>query len=215
MSERDSSADPIVRSINRATERVVAEGRDSQCDGPISVLMIGRAEPAQIRDGFSSPASRQGPGLANNEALLAGRAVIGGDSVHGAGSLEDSFDALVEAVLTNVVHRLRASWLAGPALLWGDVHPVSKFARSDLDKRIATLLVQGFARYSQLLAGLEVLLRDRKQFGVVSEESLLSLEQLLVDARHLDGDQRLISEAGSRPADVDRGSDSRAEAGNE
>lgn len=41
----------------------------------------------------------------------------------------------VIARLTEAVHRLRASWLAGPALLWSDIYSIDKCAGGYLEYR--------------------------------------------------------------------------------
>lgn len=79
------------------------------------------------------------------------------------------------------MQRLRVAWLAGPAQLWGDIHPIRMEARGEGEQRIAVALCQGFFQFSQLLAGLEVLLLESQQLGVVREEAVLGLEQLVVE----------------------------------
>jgi hypothetical protein len=122
---------------------------------------------------------------------------------------------VVEARLTDVVQRLRASWLAGPAGLWGDIHPICKLAGSDLDKRVATTLRQGFFQFSQLLCGLEVLLLKSKELGVVSEESLLGLEQLVVKSGDFRGDEIAVADREHRLPDVAGGLERRDSRGDE
>ena len=79
-----------------------------------------------------------------------------------------------------MVLNLRASWIAGPAMHWLDVCAVGERAGSNFDKRIAATLRDGFFCFSQLLCGLEVLLLQSQQLGVVPEESLLGVEKLVV-----------------------------------
>lgn len=59
-------------------------------------------------------------------------------------SLKHAFDPLIEAKLADVVHRLRASQVAGLAILWGDVQSISESANSDLDKHVAVALHKRF-----------------------------------------------------------------------
>lgn len=92
---------------------------------------------------------------------------------------------VVEARLTQVVQRLRGSWLAGPALLWGDVHSIREVAGGEFDERVTTTLASGFFQFSQFLAGFEMLVLELQKSGVVSEKSLLGLEQLLQQGRGL------------------------------
>lgn len=93
--------------------------------------------------------------------------------------IEHHFSSVVEARLAEVVLRLRGSWLAGPALLWGEIHPIREISGSDFERRVATTLAGGFLQFSQFLAGFEVLALELQKSGVVSEQALLSLEQLL------------------------------------
>lgn len=98
-------------------------------------------------------------------------------------SLQNSLDALVEAKLAYVVYRLRQDWIAHMAGFWGDIQPICKVANRELDKRVATALSEGFFHFSQLLCGFEVLLLKNKELGLVSEQSVLGLEQLVVHLR--------------------------------
>lgn len=115
---------------------------------------------------------------------------------------EHHLDPLVEALLTNVVRRLRASWLAGPALLWGDIHPVRKVVTGEFDQRIAATLVDGFAQFSELLAGFEMLVLELQERGVVTEQRLLGLEKRIVKRGHFFGDEVEVSDAGQGLGDV-------------
>lgn len=94
-------------------------------------------------------------------------------------ALQHRFDPLVEARLANVVHRLRSSWIAGPAEMWADVHSIRELPLSQFEKRVATTLASGFFQFSQFLAGFEMLALQLQESGIVSEQSLLGLEQLL------------------------------------
>lgn len=119
---------------------------------------------------------------------------IGGPEIH------DGSDPAVEARLAEVVLRLRAAWRAGPALLWGDLFPLREVAGSQFEKLVTIALVESFLEYSQLLCGLEVLLLKRQHLGVVSEQSLLSLQQQVVDLADLRGEVvELLQAQGSVP----------------
>lgn len=132
---------------------------------------------------------------------------------HGAdgGVLPDLEHALVsphiQARLAQVVRRLRGSWLAGPALLWHDIHPIGEDAATEVDERIARALVDGFFEFSQFLAGFEVLLLELEHFGVVSEECLLGVEQHIVQRSGLLSDRGGVSDADKRPGHVDGSAD--------
>lgn len=113
--------------------------------------------------------------------LPAAHATAPVDGAKSGFQLQNGFDPLVEARLTDVVNRLRGAWLAHIAGIWGDIHTINVSASGDLEKRVATVLRQGFFHFSQLLCGLELLLLDRQKFGVVTEESVLGIEKLIVE----------------------------------
>ena len=104
-------------------------------------------------------------------------------------ALQHRLSPIVETRLTQVVHGLRASWLAGPAQFWGDVHPIREMSLGECEQRIATTLACGFLQFSELLAGFEVLVLQLEQSGVVREQSILHLEQLIVQGRRFFRDQ--------------------------
>ena len=108
-------------------------------------------------------------------------------------SLQHRLDPLLEARLTNVVHRLRAAWLADVAKLWGDIHPIYEDAVGDFDQRVSLTLRDGFFYFSQFLAGFEVLVLEIQQHRVMREQTLLSLEKLLIDLRNSNGNLVEIS----------------------
>ncbi len=115
-------------------------------------------------------------------------------------SLEDASNPVpVPADLTDVVLRLRDFWIAMPGSV--DVHSVCERTHSEIDKRIAVLLRDGFFEFSQFLCGIEVLTLQLQQHGVVSEQTLLGCEQLLVDLRNCSS--RLIEVSDAEGADSD------------
>lgn len=118
--------------------------------------------------------------------------------------LEHRLDPFVEARLADVVQRLRAAWLAGPALLWGDIYPIREAAVAKIDKRVATTLARGFFQFSQFLAGFEVLALELKKSGIVREQSLLSLEKLLHESGCFFVDESLVAGGGEAFGDVSR-----------
>lgn len=111
-------------------------------------------------------------------------------------------DSLVEAGLADVVKRLRASWIAGPALLWGDVHPIREVSRGEFDQRVAATLVDGFLNFSQFLAGFEVLILELEKRGVVTEQSLLGLEKRVVHGGNFFGHKVEVPNAAECFGDV-------------
>lgn len=117
-------------------------------------------------------------------------------------ALEHHLSPVVEARLADVVRRLRGSWLAGPAQLWSGIHPVRELAETEVDQRVSGALARGFLQFSQFLAGFEVLLLELEHRGVVSEQRLLSLEQLIVQGRHFFRDEIEVAQADHGHGDV-------------
>ncbi len=109
----------------------------------------------------------------------------------------------VKALLTDVVIRLRGAWVAGPAKCWGGIYPISQLAVTDLDKRVAAALCEGFSNFSEFLCGMEVLMLQRVDGSAEFEKTLLGIEQLFVhgpDYVHRFG---LVSDGHSPLAEVD------------
>lgn len=126
-----------------------------------------------------------------------------------------AFSRPIEARLTDVVFGLRTAWCAGPALAWADIHTIDEEARGDLEKRIALTLREGFFNFSQLLCGLEVLLLQLHETGVVNEQTLLGIEKLVV---HRDDNLRqlaVISRSKGCLSDLNSGADSAGGARNQ
>lgn len=144
--------------------------------------------------------------LTEADVLLAQRAMCDGrpDTQH-------RLSPLVEATLTDVVHRLRASWLAGPALLWGDVHPIRQLARSQLEKCVTTTFARSFLQFSNLLAGFELLVLELEQHGVVSEQRVLRLEKALKEPRGRFADEDSVPHPDGALGDLPGGADGRGE----
>lgn len=95
--------------------------------------------------------------------------------------LEDGFDPLVKARLTQVVKNLRGDWIAHVATHWGDIHPIGVHAVGDFDKRIAAALSEGFLCFSQFLCCFELFLLESEKLGIVTEESVLRLEKFIIE----------------------------------
>lgn len=102
--------------------------------------------------------------------------------------------AYVPTLLTEVVLRLRKHWLDGCAQDWGIVRSVRHLPLPDFDQRVAAALGQGFTHFSQFLAGLEVLLLQRQKFSAEAEQTLLGVEQHVVELRKLCADQLRIAQ---------------------
>lgn len=123
------------------------------------------------------------------------------DSALEAG-LEYRLDPTAQALLTDVMWRLRGEWLTGPALLWGAIHPIRQLTIPEVDKRIATTLATGFLQFSQFTCALEMLVLELGQRGVVSEKSILCVEQQLVNGRFVFSDKVEVPDADHRLGDV-------------
>jgi hypothetical protein len=148
-----------------------------------------------------------GRDISSEDLPAADRADLGVGTVHESGFPQNRLDPLVEARLTEVVHGLRKAWIAHMAGFWSDIHPIDKVARSDFEKRIATTLSDGFFQFSQFLCGFEVLTLQLRELGIVSEQTVLSLEQLLVDLAHRNSDLVEISKSHRGLAKLLRGID--------
>ena len=90
----------------------------------------------------------------------------------------------VEARLTDVVGRLRRAWVKDCAALWADIYPISPLALTCLDQHVILALREKFVGFSQFVVGLEHLLLQAKQLGVVREEGLLGLQELVIHPRN-------------------------------
>lgn len=124
----------------------------------------------------------EGFALPGGEPLLAGGAFQADSAVERV-LLQHRFDPLCEAWLTDVVHRLLplrdfvARNYAGVALK-------SKSPVGDLDQRVSSALGNLLLQFSQAVCHAEVVLLEGMQLGVVREETVLCLEQLVVDLTH-------------------------------
>lgn len=147
--------------------------------------MLNSLSPATDRGASrpTAPLAFEPEGRGSLPGVVAGLA--GGTPPVGPGQAEDRLDPILPTILAEVVLRLRREWNAGPALLWGLIHPIDKHAVTDLEKRVALLLRNGFFEYSQLLCGLEMLALQLQKGGVLREESVLGCEQRLVQLRNL------------------------------
>ena len=146
-------------------------------------------------------------GRLHSQFDLAYRTGPGLGAPDGAG-LEYRLSALVEARLAEVVQGLRADWIAGGARRWGELYPIRELVLTEVDQRVAGALVQGFLQFSQFLAGFEVFLLELKELGVVREQTILSLEKLLVEPRYRFCDQVEVAQtdcgAGNVLGGIDR-----------
>ncbi|WP_353233347.1 hypothetical protein [Diaphorobacter ruginosibacter] len=109
--------------------------------------------------------------------------------------LQHRLDSIAQARLAKEIRRFRGAWLLGPALLWGDIHPIRRLPIPDVDKRIATALARGFLQCSNLLAHFEILVQELEKTGLVSEERVLSLENLVANSGCFFGDEIEVSDS--------------------
>ncbi|MDR0276246.1 MAG: hypothetical protein LBI48_13125 [Burkholderiaceae bacterium] len=165
-----------------------------------SFLLTGAVAVAQPAGAASSPAS---PADGNAHA-----AISTGDAEPSIGvvvALENQFSPLIETALTDVVLDLRRTWITpGPARFWHQLCLIRKVAGNDLDKRVIRTLIDGFCQFSDLLCGFEVFVRELERGGLVTEERLLSLEQLLVQRRHFFSDEVEVPQADQLGNDAGR-----------
>lgn len=164
------------------------EQLQAQCWRARAALLVRKADEIERSEAGLKPdgSARHGGLLLTGVALgAADRAlpatVLPFHESSGPNGLQNRLDPAIEARLTEVVQRLRAAWLAGPALLWSDVHPIHELAVSEVEKRVALTLRLGFFQFSQFIAGFEVLLLQLEQLGLVNEQLILSLEELAID----------------------------------
>jgi|GEM_PF-3460327 len=90
------------------------------------------------------------------------------------------FSRPIEALLTDVVIRLRESWVAGPANCGGEICLVCELAGTDLDKRVSAALCKDFLEFAQFSCSFEVLMLQRVNGSPEFKEALLGVEQLFV-----------------------------------
>lgn len=114
----------------------------------------------------------------------------------------------IKALLTDVVIRLRESWIAGPAKCWGGIYPISELASTELDKRVAAAVCEGFSNFSQFLCGLEVLMLQRVDGSAEFEQTLLGIEQLFVHGPNYFHRLGFVSDGQGSLAEVDGAIDS-------
>lgn len=133
---------------------------------------------------------------------LADGALQSGPLPHEVVGLQHYLSPIVVARLANVVRGLRSSWIAGPAQLWGDIHPIGEIASGEFEKRIATALRGGFLQCSHFFCQLEILLLELQQLGVVSEKTVLRLEKMVVDLADRRGELIEVPYSDRGPANV-------------
>lgn len=112
----------------------------------------------------------------NVESCLAARAFQSDSS---DSSLQNRLDPFAEAGLANVVGSLMDAWIAGPNAVACAIAAQRKEAASDLDQRVFAALIEGLLQFQVFFLHLGQIRLELQKTGVVSEQSLLSLEQLL------------------------------------
>jgi hypothetical protein len=97
--------------------------------------------------------------------------------------LKDDFDILVKAGLAHVVHWLRRDWIPIMTEAFGEIGAVDKGASRNFVERITPAIRDEFFHCAQLLQCLEVALLQLAHLETVSQESFLSLQNLLIHLR--------------------------------
>ena len=115
--------------------------------------------------------------------------------------LKDDFDILVKTGLAYVVRWLRQSLVPFVAEL-GSIDSVNEGSKSEFDKRMTPAVRDEFLHCAQLLQGLEVALLQLAHLETVSEESFLSLQNLLIHLRNFKGYHIAVADADHRGTDI-------------
>jgi hypothetical protein len=123
------------------------------------------------------------------------------DSAVKAVLLEHAFDPLCHAWLADVMQRL-APMRDFVAKNYAIVALKHKLFVGNLDQRVSTALGNFLLRFSQAVCHAEVLLLKGMQPGVVREETVLRLEQLVVDLAHRKSDLIEVSKTDGSLFDV-------------
>ena len=105
-----------------------------------------------------------------------GKSVVG---THDPSALEHNRPANGEAGLADIVGRLIDSWLCGPSGVVGGIAAQRNCTASERDQRVFSALIDGCLQFQIFLLQLGQIRLELQKSGVVSEESLLRLEQLL------------------------------------
>lgn len=93
----------------------------------------------------------------------------------------------IEAVLANMVRRIRRDWIASLAPYWGDIVAINELSIPETDKRVAVLLRQGFAQFSDFLCFFEYYFVDLHYRNLSREDFLIKLREA---RRHYIGHRR-------------------------
>jgi hypothetical protein len=112
-----------------------------------------------------------------------------------SGALKDHLDATIKAALAHVVLWLRRDWVPVMTDTLNGLGTVDERTFRYLEQRVTPALCDEFLYCTQLLAQLEVLLLQLTHVSVVSEQSILSLEKLLIHLRNRSGDHIEVSDA--------------------
>jgi len=138
--------------------------------------------------------------LASKVLSFASRTVEG-DLPPNVVPLKDDFDILVKAGLAYVVGWLRQSMIPFAAGL-RSVNLVDEGSGRDLDQRVTPSVRDEFLHCAQLLQCLEVALLQLTHLEAVSEQSFLSLQNLLVHLRDFKGNHIVVPDADHRCANI-------------
>lgn len=152
---------------------------------------------------------------ADRSSLKSGRSLIevlslasGADetviSTHIKLPLKANTSASREAGLTEIVDWLIGSWLSGPSKVVVGVAAKHNYALAEGDQRVFAALIEGCLQFQIFLLQLGQIRLELQKSGVVSEQSLLSLEQLLQKRGGPLVDERGVSHGAHPLGDVAR-----------
>lgn len=128
------------------------------------------------------------------------------DSHDGAAAKNDGFPS-DEAGLADVVSSLIDAWCSGPGLAMGGIAAQRKFSTGELDQRVLAALIEGCLQFQIFFLQLGQIRLELQKSGVVSEQSLLSLEKLVHQGCGPFVDEGRVAQGAHSFGDVSRGSD--------
>ena len=128
---------------------------------------------------------------------------------------EHRFDPFTKTWLTQVVMGLSGIKRLAAGEVFALLEGQHKDPVTDLDQRVATALRQLLLQLSQAVCHAEILLLEGMELGVVSEETILRLEQKLIDCRHFGCDLVKVPDCDSGLSEIPGGTDSSICRGNE
>lgn len=117
--------------------------------------------------------------LAVKHLSLAGGADEAVVDTHDGVPLQNDSATFGKTGLANVVGGILDAWIAGPGLVVAGIAAQRKVTTTNLDQRVFAALIKGCLHLQIFFLHLGKLRLELQKSGVVSEQTLLSLEQLL------------------------------------